>query len=1441
MADKKYKVTVKINNTEKSATFIAPQGEKGDPGQDGSKVTVSQGAYTSGGVSGVYKVGTITIDGVDTVLYGINTTSSSSGDSTSSTGEWEQVFYDTSNSTAPSQPTKDDESNFSSNADSSKGWSYNISNSTDSYTWMCQRWNTIMNNTTTNGDWSDPILIKVAGTSAGSDGSYMDFCYARSTSAESNTPSGYYYDSSAENNQVSINSTDNPSSEWSWGEVGDSTVYTDNPQGVDSTWVYEWYWYRTCTDSSDSTTYSSWAGPFVWSHFGKDGKDGDGVEYIYSPTNSNPYTFGAADPSTWEANQDDEYINESYAGSTETWAGDSYSSEYGKWFDNPVDLKEQGTYQFVSVRKKRVDDTNSSEGDSATWGKYSEPVLWGYYAKDGDSTGGEYSGQSKFRSFVFTRADSQPDTPTGGSYNSALPTNTDSEGNSIWSDGIPDGTGAVWYSSRLFTSDGEDPQEETWSTPVKCVDTSDIDFEYSSEDSPATPTALSYSAGTSDYTDDTWHNSNTDWHEYNYFTGEDNKPATTDIQWMAINKCNNNVWEGWHVFKIKGEQGAAGVVNGFTADFDNEYISVAVNENYNTATAVSQNCILHLYYNGIEEDASNYTITYDESNSTTTKSWFTITSGSNNVAVSIPKSTTISQQVVGIFNITCTKNNVEYTVTADVKIAPVMNGTDGTDGTDGTVTNYKLILDPSAINLLTDSTGNPEASTDVINVSVVRTTATGNSQSTSNLTTWAYLNLYNLTLKYKTLIDGTESSETSYTYTTQGVTNTSSIYITNDIVKTLCNRGDRLTVFLYNSAGTCLDYETVPFVTDGVPGTPGTGATSYNFAVESSSLTLNAATETDTTRYASGTVKFDLVEIDHGTGVSKYVQVSSNAYNSSNNTTGIQVMAGGSALTQNTDYTMSVDSSAPYTITVTLKDNKVTANAITLQYYVSTVCMATAVIPMAIQGADGTTTTQTTQTLEYSVLRTVGDYNASESYSDGKTADSSGIMYQDVVTYTPDGDVVNASYYVCIKANDSSNPQAPCTYNSTTGEFTYNTTYWTKIGTTTDSMAVNDLIANYIKSLSISTNQLVILNSSNEVTAGMTGASSITKGIYTDDSGNTSENSTTSTYSSTTDSSGNASSDGNVRIFAGTPANSSASLFDCPFYVTDTGKVHAEDAEITGDVVASTLSTTLTDATGITDGTYTNAEDIANLIAALAYKMYDPNGDPVAGFLVSKSGSTYGAQLAMKNIDGSWYIVNFQKWAKLGETWGTLSVMKYDQSTVFDASTAVTTLTKASSSLSTPGNIYYNSSNLYYTSQSTSDPITGCIIQNATTAITITNSSSVVSYTFYDSNEDMLSSIIPGTLYSTVNVIYYSNGDCKAVFTGNIFIPSSTTTYQIGFQSGNELIIYNDSGSTIYSTLGDLSTSDGIMMLTTSEFSSGTSWSQLLTNPTNYGFVEDTD
>ena len=143
-------------------------------------------------------------------------------------------------------------------------------------------------------------------------------------------------------------------------------------------------------------------------------------------------------------------------------------------------------------------------------------------------------GSNSFKSTVFIRTNATPAVPVGGSYASPLPT---TEG---WSDGIPSGEAILWASTRIFSSDGKDPQQAAWTTPRQMTDTADFDVEFSSVASPSAPNGHP--------------NTNAQWSD----------TQGTDTIWMATSTKRNGVWSAWSVSKIflicvgHGENGTDG-------------------------------------------------------------------------------------------------------------------------------------------------------------------------------------------------------------------------------------------------------------------------------------------------------------------------------------------------------------------------------------------------------------------------------------------------------------------------------------------------------------------------------------------------------------------------------------------------------------------------------------------------------------------------------------------------------------------------------------------------------------------------------------------------------------------------------------------------------------------------------------------------------------------
>lgn len=180
--------------------------------------------------------------------------------------------------------------------------------------------------------------------------------------------------------QLNDNQPTKPTSNPVWGDVPEG--WTDNPTGIDSAHRTEWMMYRTQDADGAISSWLPASGPVIWAHWGKDGTDGDGVQYIFcalKPGETTAVFTGDNDPTTW--------TNDS---GFQNGKAEEYIRDGSRWTDNPIDIKTtsgygQGSSQYVSIRKYRG-STGSAEDSDGKWSAYSEPSLWAYMAKDGDGS-----------------------------------------------------------------------------------------------------------------------------------------------------------------------------------------------------------------------------------------------------------------------------------------------------------------------------------------------------------------------------------------------------------------------------------------------------------------------------------------------------------------------------------------------------------------------------------------------------------------------------------------------------------------------------------------------------------------------------------------------------------------------------------------------------------------------------------------------------------------------------------------------------------------------------------------------------------------------------------------------------------------------------------------------------------------------------------------------
>ena len=215
--------------------------------------------------------------------------------------------------------------------------------------------------------------------------------------------------------------------------------WTNNPTGPNSERPYEW----TCVRYKTGGHWGRYSGASLWAKWsfdGADGVDGEGVEYIFTRTETE-------DPGTVPDVPD---VAE-------------YDNPPAPWTDDPTGVDATYRYEWVSKR-------NKVEG---VWGAFSSPSIWARYSYDGQP--------GNWTSYVFKNSDTEPAKPTSSD---PIP--------SGWSD-APTGVG-IWWMSKA-TIDASTGKAGAWSTPIRVTGEDGepgphTDFKYAKNNSTTTAPAL---------------------------------------------------------------------------------------------------------------------------------------------------------------------------------------------------------------------------------------------------------------------------------------------------------------------------------------------------------------------------------------------------------------------------------------------------------------------------------------------------------------------------------------------------------------------------------------------------------------------------------------------------------------------------------------------------------------------------------------------------------------------------------------------------------------------------------------------------------------------------------------------------------------------------------------------------------------------------------------
>ena len=226
--------------------------------------------------------------------------------------------------------------------------------------------------------WSAPVRLGSSGTTSGtgSDGQGYNYIYCRTSTGvmpsfqmniEDTTLINAVEEASKVNKGILVREAE---ANVVYEQSTDPTnVWYDHPDGVTATIPYEWILvYQGNKDEWVPLTLQ----PILWSKYGVNGQDGDGVEYVFctvqdtddAPTiinnntivgtvNGTEYTVNTNDISTNEYYQQDDFIPNG-------------------WYDQPQEVSQLSPKQYVSIRKKKwVADEEKSK-----WGLFTEPKIW---------------------------------------------------------------------------------------------------------------------------------------------------------------------------------------------------------------------------------------------------------------------------------------------------------------------------------------------------------------------------------------------------------------------------------------------------------------------------------------------------------------------------------------------------------------------------------------------------------------------------------------------------------------------------------------------------------------------------------------------------------------------------------------------------------------------------------------------------------------------------------------------------------------------------------------------------------------------------------------------------------------------------------------------------------------------------------------------------------
>ena len=273
------------------------------------------------------------------------------------------------------------------------------------FLWMTQTVKHVsVNGTVTYDTWSDPVRISGNNGTNGEDGTDYEYIYILKT-AQYTFPTNEK-PANISTGEVSpgghaASGIDTNKQQDDWVPKG----WWDNPQGIDSTNKFEYMSLRT--KPKGSNTWGAFSDPFIWSHWGRNGMDGDGTEYVFIRTKNNVPPVMDSTQSGYTADEFRPTITAASQAASDT--------EQAQTTDDPKGTNETYQYEWVAKRNMSAPDASGQR----TWRKFTgenndyKMSLWSNYAEDGKNSI-RLALDNEHEDFLYSDSQALPIAPSGG-------------------------------------------------------------------------------------------------------------------------------------------------------------------------------------------------------------------------------------------------------------------------------------------------------------------------------------------------------------------------------------------------------------------------------------------------------------------------------------------------------------------------------------------------------------------------------------------------------------------------------------------------------------------------------------------------------------------------------------------------------------------------------------------------------------------------------------------------------------------------------------------------------------------------------------------------------------------------------------------------------------------------------------------------------------------